>query len=173
MVNIVGRESVSAHDREMAGEVDKHPEQFAARRASRQHADVRVDRTGGFDDIGIPLPRMSGLAAVAHQEPAVEADARLMADAVAQFGGMQRVIRRDDRLGDPFRDQIDVFGISLRLEAGRHRPAAMRVAGADQDVRTRNLGGVGDRFSGSGRGFLADKDASRSRPRRPWFGRSG
>ena len=46
VVNIVGRESVSPHDGQVAGEVDKQPEQRAAGSPGRQHADVRVDRAG-------------------------------------------------------------------------------------------------------------------------------
>ena len=79
-------------------------------------------------------------------------------NAVAQLGGVERVIRRDHRLGDPLGDQLDIFRVGVRLEAGRHRPAAVRVAGADQDVGTGDFRGGGDRLAGLGRGFLADED---------------
>ena len=46
VINIIGRESASPHDGQVAGEVDEQPEQLAAGRAGRQHADVGVDRAG-------------------------------------------------------------------------------------------------------------------------------
>ena len=86
VIHIVGRESVSPPDGQVAGEIDEQPEQRPTRRPGREHADVRVDRARGLDDIGVPLARMSGLAAVTHQKTAIEADARLVADAIAQLG---------------------------------------------------------------------------------------
>jgi hypothetical protein len=53
VVNIVGREPISAHYSQVAGEVDKQPEQLAVRRLRRQHADVWVDRPGRLYDLGI------------------------------------------------------------------------------------------------------------------------
>ena len=68
---------------------------------------------------------MSGLAAVAHQEAAVEADARLVADAIAQLGGMQRVKSRNDGLGDAcWRPDRHIRG--RRPTQSRSRPARRR-----------------------------------------------
>ena len=94
VVDVVRRESAPAHDGQVAGEVDEQPEQLAARRSGRQHTDVRVDGTSGLDDLRIPLARMGGLPAVAHQEAAVEADARLVAEC-------RRPARRHEASGRP------------------------------------------------------------------------
>ena len=113
VVNVVGREAVSAHDGQVTGEVDKEPKQLAARRPCGQYADIRIDRPGGFDDIRIALARMRGLATIPHQEASVEADARLMADAVSELSRVERVIGRNDGLGHAFGDQFHILGVGV------------------------------------------------------------
>ena len=67
---------------------------------------------------------------------------------VADLGGVERSISRADGLGDAPGDQIDVLRVGLRLEATRHRPAAVGVAGADQDVRAGDFRRPLDRLAG-------------------------
>ncbi len=151
VINIIGRESVSPHDGQVAGEIDKDPEQLAAGSPGRQHADVGVDRAGRLDDVGIPLAGMGGLAAVAHQETAVEADAGLVADPVAQLGGMQRVISGDDGLGDLRAATRSTYSGSASdsKQVATGPPPCVWLA----PIRTcdaGDLGGGGDRLRGRG-----------------------
>ena len=164
VIDIIGRESASAHDGQVAGEVDEEPKERTAGSAGGEHADVRVDRSAGLDDVRIPLARMSGLASVAHQEAAVEADARLVPDPVTELGGVERVISRNDSLGDSPGDELDILGVGVGLEAGRYRAAAVGVAGADQNVRRHCLGAFLRRVDVEHGGWLSGTSAAPKQP---------
>ena len=150
--DIVGREAISAHDGEMAGEIHKEAKQRAIGRTGRQDTHVGINGTRRLDDVSVPFAGMGHLPAIAHQEAPIEADTGLVAESLADLGGMERVIGGNDGLRDPLDDQVDVFGISLRPKATRDRPTAVGVARSQQHVRAGNLGRLGDRL----------------RVRRPW-----
>ena len=122
------------------------------------HADIGIDRTGRLDDIRVPFAWVGDLPAVAHQEPAIEADARLVPDPVAQFRGVQRPIGRADSLGNLGRDELEIRGVGLALEAARDRTAAVRMAGSDQHVRAGNLCVALHDLSRPGRRFRGNEE---------------
>src|SRR6185295_1219678 len=87
-------------------------------------------------------PRLSGmgdLAAVLHQEAAVERDRVLLAEADADLALLERGPGVLDRLGDAVADLLLVGGIALVAQAADDRPARMGVAGGDEDVRAGDL----------------------------------
>ena len=115
-IHIIGGESVSSHDGEVAGEVDKEPEHFTARCVGGEHADGGINGPGGPDDVGISLARVSELAAVSHEEAAVEADTGFVADAIPDFCVMERMESGVDRFGGSCGDELEVFRVGLGLK---------------------------------------------------------
>src|SRR5690348_9392134 len=76
IVSVVGGIFIATFsDGGMAAEMNERADGRAIHRAGEENADVRIDRPGGADDVGMHLSRMRHLAAVAHFESAVEVNA--------------------------------------------------------------------------------------------------
>src|SRR5262245_19974604 len=90
VVNIIGGESVPSHDGEVASKVDKESQQVARRRAGREYTDIGIDGAGRLDDVRVVFPGVCDLPAVAHEKPAVEADAGLVPDPITERSSVER-----------------------------------------------------------------------------------
>ena len=131
----------------VGGMVEERCHWLAFRRLERHHRELRIERTGGTDGIvAFPDPEDR---AVAEQEPAVLADARLLAEPVAQAAvGMGRKVgiggddRVANRLGEPRHKAVVAFaGVSADRRRGR-----VGVGGVDKDTLGGNARGSPDAF---------------------------
>ena len=131
----------------VGGMVEERCHWLAFRRLERHHRELRIERTGGTDGIvAFPDPEDR---AVAEQEPAVLADARLLAEPVAEAAigmGGEIGVGSDDRvtdcLGEPGHEAIVAFAGVGANRRGR----CMGVGGMDKDTLGGNARGSPDAF---------------------------
>jgi hypothetical protein len=111
VLNPVGRNAAGIGGG-MAGVVHHDTDKLTLHVPRTDHADLRVDGAGVFEDVGIARAGMTPTLAVLHAQAAVEGDLVLMAEAKAELHGHFASISRDDTRDDLIRQTQQVTGIS-------------------------------------------------------------
>src|SRR5690349_5445058 len=100
IVRVIRRIRLVADDRAVATKVDDDAKQLPLAIPRREYADRRIDRPRRPHNVGMHLPRMRDLAAIAHEKPTIEMNPAHRAAADADFRDAQIFVRDSYRLRD-------------------------------------------------------------------------